>query len=154
MSPSTEQPASSQRRSSVSPRTARRHLPSEQHSFSAALAALQYAHRRHASQRRESQAALREQAARAGREALMVLAADTISTVRELRLETAKTGDQTRSPNDVENLRLTQYRHCLRLLDERLPDSPLVARLDTELRMVACNDGRSARAGRVIELSP
>ena len=61
--------------------------------------------------------ALRDQAADAGEEALMVLAADKISKARELRL---KPGVAQRS----RRRRLTNYRGCLHLLQVRLPDSP------------------------------
>ena len=74
--------------------------------------------------------ALRDQAADAGEEALMVLAADKISKARELRL---KPGVAERS----RRRRLANYRGCLDLLKERLPDSPLVAELDTELKAVS-----------------
>jgi (p)ppGpp synthase/HD superfamily hydrolase len=67
-------------------------------------------------------AALRMQVAAAGRDALMVFAADKVSKARELRLE--------RSPS---KRRLTHYRHCLGLLEARLSGSPLVAQLRTEL---------------------
>jgi (p)ppGpp synthase/HD superfamily hydrolase len=67
-------------------------------------------------------AALRDQVAAAGPEALMVFAADKVSKARELSLE--------RSPSQR---RLTHYRRCLRLLEARLSDSPLVAQLRTEL---------------------
>jgi (p)ppGpp synthase/HD superfamily hydrolase len=70
-------------------------------------------------------AALREQVADAGSEALMVFAADKVSKVRELSLERGRRGPSQR--------RLTHYRRCLELLERRLADSPLVAQLRAEL---------------------
>ncbi len=75
-------------------------------------------------------AALRDQAADAGEEALMVLAADKISKARELRLHEGPT------PR-VRQRRLTHYRDCLLLLEERLPHSPLVGELRAELEHLA-----------------
>jgi guanosine-3',5'-bis(diphosphate) 3'-pyrophosphohydrolase len=75
-------------------------------------------------------AALRDQAARAGDEALMVLAADKVSKAREL----------TQHPSAARRSRarrLTHYSDCLRLLEQRIPDSPLVRQLDTELGSLA-----------------
>jgi (p)ppGpp synthase/HD superfamily hydrolase len=74
-------------------------------------------------------AALRDQVAAAGPDALMVFAADKVSKVRELSLGTAPRSPSTR--------RLTHYRRCLVLLERRLSDSPLVAQLRTELDKVA-----------------
>ena len=81
----------------------------------------------------ERKAALREQVARAGRQALMVFAADKISKVRELSLETAQTRPQAARVSRSRNCRLAHYRHCLGLLEELLTDSPLVAELRTQL---------------------
>lgn len=81
-------------------------------------------------------AALRAQAARAGREALMVLAADKISKVRELTLERAQTPQQSARIAISRDRRFVHYRHCLRLLEERLSDFPLVAQLRTELEAI------------------
>lgn len=75
-------------------------------------------------------AALRNQVADAGRDALMVFAADKISKVRELELR--------RSPAKVPQRRLTHYRRCLELLERLLADSPLVVQLRSEFdRIVA-----------------
>jgi (p)ppGpp synthase/HD superfamily hydrolase len=79
-----------------------------------------YAHRK---------AALRAQVAAAGPEALMVFAADKISKVREYSL-----GARTKAPS---KRRLTHYRRCLELLEQRLPGSPLVAQLRTEFDRVS-----------------
>ena len=71
-------------------------------------------------------AALREQVANAGDDALTVFAADKLSKVRELRL-----GDA--SGIKVRSRKLKHYRLSLTLLQERLPDSSLVAALAAEL---------------------
>jgi len=71
-------------------------------------------------------AALRDQVAAAGREALMVFAADKISKVRELRLR-----------QSVPRRHITHYRRCLELLERLLSDSPLVAQLRAEFDRVA-----------------
>ena len=81
----------------------------------------------------ERKAALRDQLTRAGHDALMVLAADKISKVRELKLETTHTRAPTAPVSCSRERRLTHYRHCLRLLEEHLTDSPLVTTLRTEL---------------------
>jgi hypothetical protein len=81
-------------------------------------------------------AALREQVASAGEEALMLFAADKLSKVRELRLDptparVSHSGGA--AITRTRGRRLTHYRHCLALLQEQLPDSPLVEELRTEL---------------------
>jgi (p)ppGpp synthase/HD superfamily hydrolase len=81
----------------------------------------------------ERKAALRDQVAEAGEEALLLFAADKVSNVRELREAAAERRSRKR--------RLKHYRRCLTLLQERLPESPLVAQLDAEL--AAISDGRS-----------
>ncbi len=81
--------------------------------------------------------ALRDQAALAGDDALTVFAADKLSKVRELRL-----GDG--SAIKVRGRKLKHYRLSLAMLQERLPDSPLVAALATELD--AFSDAGSERA--------
>jgi (p)ppGpp synthase/HD superfamily hydrolase len=85
-------------------------------------------------------AALRESAASAGDEALMVLAADKVSKARELRLYGPVT------PHSRER-RIMHYRHCLRLLERRLPGSPLVGELDVELRHLHDHAAAPAMAG-------
>lgn len=76
-------------------------------------------------------AALRDQVADAGRDALMVFAADKISKVRELELR--------RGPAKVPQRRLAHYRRCLELLERLLSGSPLVLQLRAEFdRMAAC----------------
>jgi (p)ppGpp synthase/HD superfamily hydrolase len=74
----------------------------------------------------ERKAALRDQAARAGEDALMVFAADKLSKAREFRLHPQTARHRRR--------RLAHYRDCLRLLDERMPASPLVRGLASELQ--------------------
>ena len=82
-------------------------------------------------------AALREQVANAGHEALMVFAADKISKARELRLEPAQTRPRPAGVSRSRNRRLAHYRHCLRLLEAHLTNSPLVTQLRTELEKPA-----------------
>ena len=82
-------------------------------------------------------AALREQVANAGQDALTVFAADKLSKVRELQL-----GDS--SGAKVRSRRLRHYRLSLAMLQERLPDSSLVAALAAELD--ALSDAREVSA--------
>ena len=72
-------------------------------------------------------AALREQVAAAGPDAMTVFAADKLSKARELR-----SGAQLHP--DVRRRRLDHYGLCLLLLEQRIPDSPLVRALEEELR--------------------
>ena len=85
----------------------------------------------------QRKAALREHVAKAGREALTIFAADKVSKVRELRFETARTRSQPAPGSPVRHRRLAHYRECLGLLEELLPDSPLVGKLVTEMERVA-----------------
>jgi (p)ppGpp synthase/HD superfamily hydrolase len=71
-------------------------------------------------------AALRDQVATAGVEALTLFAADKISKARELRFEGA-------GAHRSRHRRLAHYQRCLALLQEHLPESPLVAELRAEL---------------------
>ena len=71
-------------------------------------------------------AALRDQVASAGDDALTVFAADKLSKVRELRLDEG-------SGIKVRSRKLKHYRLSLAMLQERLPGSPLVAGLAAEL---------------------
>jgi (p)ppGpp synthase/HD superfamily hydrolase len=75
-------------------------------------------------------AALREQVASSGDDALTVFAADKLSKVRELRL-----GDG--SGIKVRSRKLKHYRLSLTMLQERLPESSLVAALAAELNALA-----------------
>jgi (p)ppGpp synthase/HD superfamily hydrolase len=81
----------------------------------------------------QRKAALREQVARAGHEALMVFAADKISKARELNRENAQIRPPTARVSRSQNRRLAHYRDCLRLLEEQLTDSPLVTQLRAQL---------------------
>lgn len=85
----------------------------------------------------ERKAALREQVATAGREALMVFAADKVSKVRELNLEDARSGEPPARGSSQPDRRIAHYRQCLQLLEELLTDSSLVAELRTELEHAA-----------------
>lgn len=81
-------------------------------------------------------AALRKQVAAAGDEALTLFAADKLSKVRELRRETAVDRADLPAPGRVRQLRarrLKHYRRSLALLEEQLPQSPLVTALGDEL---------------------
>ena len=98
-------------------------------------------------------AALRRQAEAAGSEALMVFAADKISKVRELRLERRRRARLSGSSGSrfAPERRLAHYRRCCLMLEERLPGSPLVEKLRTELRRldrVGVGHAVTAGAGR------
>jgi (p)ppGpp synthase/HD superfamily hydrolase len=82
-------------------------------------------------------AALRDQVQAAGNEALMVFAADKVSKARELRMAVvrAPAGGVLRRGSKAYR-KLTHYRHCAELLDQRLPDSPLVHSLHHELEQL------------------
>jgi (p)ppGpp synthase/HD superfamily hydrolase len=83
----------------------------------------------------ERKAALRRQVATAGDEALAIFAADKLSKLRELRREAgADRGPGTTLwKHELRARRLKHYRRSLAMLQERLPDSPLVGQLATEL---------------------
>jgi hypothetical protein len=96
-------------------------------------------------------AALRQQAAAAGSEALAIFAADKVSKVRELR---AAISDATSrgKPFDRSLLpprRLQHFRNTLGMLEERLGDSPLVERLRIELAGLDHDHRGSAETSRV-----
>ncbi len=80
-------------------------------------------------------AALRQQAAVAGPEALLIFAADKISKVGELRATLS--GSPRRRKSGTESVvpprRLAHLRRCLAMLEERLGGSPLVRQLSTAL---------------------
>ncbi len=81
-------------------------------------------------------AELRQQVVRAGEEALMLFSADKLSKVRELRLDPTPARESVSGGAAVTRARgrrLTHYRHCLALLEDQLPDYPLVGQLRTEL---------------------
>ena len=79
-------------------------------------------------------AAVRNKVADAGEDALKVFAADKLSKVRELRL-----GDG--AGIKVRSRKLRHYRLSLAMLQERLPDSSLVAALATELDALSDAEG-------------
>lgn len=92
----------------------------------------------------ERKAALCEQVAKAGEEALTLFAADKLSKARELELEaTTALGSRAggRVTARLPELRLTHYRHCLALLEDEVPDSPLVG----DLRIVLSRAERRQR---------
>jgi (p)ppGpp synthase/HD superfamily hydrolase len=76
-------------------------------------------------------AALRRQVAGAGEEALTLFAADKLSKVRELHREAMV--DPRRPIRGIRSRRLRHYQRSLALLQERLPESPLVNDLRDEL---------------------
>lgn len=81
-------------------------------------------------------AALRRQVAAAGEEALTLFAADKLSKLRELRRESALDRDPRSGGGRSRELRARRVRHyqrSLALLEERLPESPLVRDVRTEL---------------------
>jgi (p)ppGpp synthase/HD superfamily hydrolase len=82
-------------------------------------------------------AALRQQVEAAGREAMLVFAADKVSKVRELAVAAA--GSEAAQPaatlSRTRQRRLLHYRRCLELLERHLADSSLVAQLRTELEL-------------------
>ena len=86
----------------------------------------------------ERKAALRRQVAGAGDDALMLFAADKLSKLRELRREAVVDYDERGAPMPLPELRARRLRHyqrSLALLEERLPESPLVKELRKELRL-------------------
>lgn len=84
----------------------------------------------------ERKAALRQQVAGAGEDALTLFAADKLSKLRELRREAAADSTAGRAPGRVRKLRARRLRHYCRslaLLQERMPESTLVTELRNEL---------------------
>lgn len=82
-------------------------------------------------------AALRRQVEAAGREAMMVFAADKVSKVRELAVEPpgSEAARLAATVSRTRQRRLTHYRRCLELLERNLANSPLVAQLRSELEL-------------------
>jgi hypothetical protein len=81
-------------------------------------------------------AALRRQVSGAGDQALTLFAADKLSKVLELRGETADDSKDSAPPGQVRGLRARRMKHyhrSLALLEERVPESPLVRELRDEL---------------------
>jgi (p)ppGpp synthase/HD superfamily hydrolase len=83
-------------------------------------------------------AALRNHVASAGADALTVFAADKLSKLRELRLDS-------RSEPKVRSRQLRHYRLSLAMVQERLPDSALVSALAAEMTALAEAEGVPAR---------
>jgi (p)ppGpp synthase/HD superfamily hydrolase len=82
----------------------------------------------------ERKAALCEQVAEAGHDALMVFAADKVSKARELSLVNARTGQQCVRARDD---RLAYYSRCLQVIEQLLPNSSLVGELRKTLERAA-----------------
>jgi hypothetical protein len=78
----------------------------------------------------------------------MLFAADKVSKVRELRLTAAPAATRPRGAKQVRDRHLAHYRGCLRLLRERLPDSPLVGLLEAEVARVCVGPGPARGAAR------
>jgi hypothetical protein len=94
--------------------------------------------------------ALRNQVAKAGDEALMLFAADKISKARELSREDGGVGARPGPPGKsrLRKRRLAHYQRSLALLQERLPDSPLVAQLSAELESLTRRASPRAASAR------
>ncbi|MGN6166651.1 MAG: HD domain-containing protein [Solirubrobacteraceae bacterium] len=95
-------------------------------------------------------AALRRQVAGAGDEALVLFAADKLSKLRELRRDaSAETTGQTGPGRSREPRarRLRHYQRSLALLEERLPQSPLIDQLRDELQSFLRERATLTRAG-------
>ena len=75
-------------------------------------------------------AALRQQVATAGDEALTLFAADKLSMSRELRREIKQDPGGRKA---LREHRLKHYQRSLAMLQERIPDSPLLGELGREL---------------------
>ncbi|MGO9885367.1 MAG: HD domain-containing protein [Solirubrobacteraceae bacterium] len=88
----------------------------------------------------ERKAALRDQVARSGTDAALVFAADKLSKVRELR----RTEDA-----PVRRRRLTHYRRCLALLQEKLPGCALVDALEVDVEAIAARARHQQALSRV-----
>jgi (p)ppGpp synthase/HD superfamily hydrolase len=83
----------------------------------------------------ERKAALRRQVAAAGRDALLIFAADKLSKLRELRRALARSQRAGRPParSLLRPRRVTHYRRSVVMLDEQLGASALVDQLRIEL---------------------
>jgi HD domain len=97
----------------------------------------------------ERKTALRRQVAGAGEEALTLFAADKLSKVRELRGadDGPPAGSGRREVRSVRARRLRHYQRSLALLEERLPESPLVCALRDELGALQRERPRRAATG-------
>ena len=82
-------------------------------------------------------AALRRQVEAAGREAMMVFAADKVSKVRELAVEPpgSEAARLAATVSRTRQRRLIHYRRCLELLERHLAGSQLVEQLRSELEL-------------------
>jgi hypothetical protein len=97
-------------------------------------------------------AALRQQVATAGRDALMVFAADKISKARELNLELATNREPIEKRTRAQ--RIDHYRQCLVIIEEHLADAPLVHQLEEELdKLTAVGDRRPLLVGSTDSLA-
>jgi (p)ppGpp synthase/HD superfamily hydrolase len=92
-------------------------------------------------------AALRLQVGNAGDEALTLFAADKVSKLRELRRATTDGQGAHVLSDTIRARRLKHYRRSLALLEERLPQSPLVCQLRDELRSFLAERATLSRAG-------
>ncbi len=93
----------------------------------------------------ERKAAEREQAAAAGDEALLILAADKISKVRELRMEIARARRGKRAIATASRVQhFSHYHECLRLLEQHHMRPELVAQLRAEIEQLPGTLGRHA----------
>ncbi len=79
-------------------------------------------------------AALRRQAAAAGDEALTLFAADKLSKMRELHREAERGRDAGRQVRVLRARRIKHYQRSLAMVEERIPDSPVVGALRDEYR--------------------
>ncbi|HEX4188634.1 MAG TPA: HD domain-containing protein [Solirubrobacteraceae bacterium] len=96
----------------------------------------------------ERKRALRRKVAAAGDEALILFAADKVSKARELHAQPVPSWGRARRSR---LRRLAHYERCLALLQERLPDSPLVLQLRIELARLPRRPSLSLIFGRRAE---
>ena len=97
-------------------------------------------------------AALRQQVATAGRDALMVFAADKISKARELNLELATNRESIEKRTRAQ--RIDHYRQCLVIIEEHLADARLVHQLEEEFdKLTAVGDRRPLLVGSTDSLA-
>jgi hypothetical protein len=91
----------------------------------------------------QRKAALRAQAVRGGRDAVTIFAADKISGSRTLARNTAT---RTREQRQLARQKLEHYRHCLVLLEQRIPDQSLVQQLRAHEGAVRLHDAACSEA--------
>lgn len=101
---------------------------------------------------RERKSALRGQVHTSGTEAELIFAADKLSKVRELRVRLTKTrgADQPDSPEIL--AKLEHYRASLGMLEESIPEHPLVRQLRCELEGVQALAADQAALGTPADL--